>query len=264
MRLRSRTNQASTTLDAFLAADSAYWAAQPDPAPPARATAPSPSAASRDRLTYRHPSFYQAREPNGGRFARKPTFGPADSGCAQPTPNAARVTANAAYANTAGFGPDSGIDMALRAGGTPLLERDSCAVAAPPAVTPVGAAPGRPLTTRERRHAAARAANGGRIGTGSVVAGGFALGGRDWARKARSGGPLSEAEAMAIAAHVAAQRSAGAAVVASRAGRRPSRPLPSDSGDRTRAVFRLTHRVIGRPVGIRETVTGLRRIGFVV
>ena len=264
MRLRSRTNQASTTLDAFLAADSAYWAAQPDPAPPARATAPSPSAASRDRLTYRHPSFYQAREPNGGRFARKPAFGPADSGCARPTPNAARVTANAAYANTAGFGPDSGIDMALRAGGTPLLERDSCAVAAPPAVTPVGAALGRPQTTRERRHAAARAANGGRIGTGSVVAGGFALGGRDGGKALRSSGPLSEAEARAIAPLIASQRSVGAAVVAKAAGRTLRRTLPKWASDRTMAVLRLTRRVIGRPVGIRETVAGLRRIGFVV
>lgn len=71
--------------------------------------------------------------------------------------------------------------------------------------------------------------------------------------------PLTVAEAMAVAAAVEGAMDSGAHVLR-RAAALPYVRCPSASVDRTRAVKALTLATIGRPVGVRDCVAGLRLV----
>lgn len=199
-----------------------------------------------------------------------------------------------------GFGPDyaaqlnrNDISRKSLGWGQPLLERDSRAIAAPPAVTPpaplpvtAAAAPTgelvapaadgvtRPATAPVPRPAGmhpsvtwwrgcGRPLRKGDVAPSRRAKGAIALKGRDGGKDLRAGPPLSPAEARAIVPQIERQASSGAAVVASMAGRRVLRPLPTARRpERCRSVLRWTMRVLGRPVGIRGVMAGLRAIGY--
>lgn len=88
---------------------------------------------------------------------------------------------------------------------------------------------------------------------------------KDTVRALRVGPRLSASEAREIAKQAAHGKSAGARVLRHRAGRvdlsLPSH-VPAYRADATRAVMRLTRRMIGRAVGIRGCLEGLREIGW--
>ena len=204
-----------------------------------------------------------------------------------------------------GFGPDYSAskndNRNLRDGlgwGQPLLERDSRALAAPPAVTPRAPLPStaaaaaaaesggllapaadgvtRPATAPVPRPAGlppevtwwrgcGRPLRKGDVAPSRRSSGTVALDGPSKVRSWRSTGPLSESEARKIVPQIERQGCTGAAVVAQVAGRRPLRPCPSprrSSPERCRSVLRWTMRVLGRPVGIRGVMAGLRAIGY--
>lgn len=200
-----------------------------------------------------------------------------------------------------GFGPDyaaqlnrNDISRKSLGWGQPLLERDSRAIAAPPAVTPpaplpvtAAAAPTgelvapaadgvtRPATAPVPRPAGmhpsvtwwrgcGRPLRAGDVAPSRRANGTVALDGPSKVRSWRSTGPLSESEARKIVAQVERQSCSGAFVVAVKAGRPPIRPcsIARRSPERTRSVMRWTMRVLGRPVGIRGVMAGLRAIGY--
>lgn len=162
-------------------------------------------------------------------------------------------------------GSGSGFGSAVLGEGAPApaMERDSRAVGAPPGV---GGGGGRlhPAVTwwpgcgRKARAGDGVPSKGAAKGSRCFVV----LKGRDAMREARCTGKLSEAEARAIAQPAASQALTGGRVLAMKAGRAQGLTLPKHPADRTRAVMRLTKRVIGRPVGIKACMEGLRAIGW--
>lgn len=192
--------------------------------------------------------------------------------------------------NGGSIGADAGI---IGAGAASAMERDSQPGAAPPgggAVSPRAAASGAHAGGGRGRARAAgddRHGHGGiprppglplgvtwwpgcgrKARTGDVAAGQRSttaltvLSGRDGGRKLRCSGRLSPSEARAIAKHAATGATTGVRVLLDKGGRDPGRPIPNAASDRTRAVLSMTRRVIGRPVGIRECMRGLRAIGW--
>ena len=86
------------------------------------------------------------------------------------------------------------------------------------------------------------------------------LTGRDLVRQLSARAELNAGDAWRLARSLERSRSSGAAVMRSKLGKPPRRPLPNDRADQTRAVQRWARRVTGKAAGIRAVRLALAEL----